>query len=77
MLIQTGQREPGYAVPTAMLNCEADPSCGRWVRHNFVGRRDCADGSRLPMYVCSRCGHKRAFGREAVPVSLGPRAATK
>ena len=54
----------------ALLNCEAEVSCGAWVKHEFAERREIVSdnepGSLLVMYRCTLCGHKRRWGVECV-----------
>lgn len=57
-----------------LLDCEAKKSCGLWVRHDYVGRRnyetrpDDKDEETVVyvnvIFKCSICGHERVFGRE-------------
>ena len=66
-----GERKP---FEPALLDCQAKPSCGRWVRHIFkevrhveVDDADAKDGKkRVPamehVYVCEKCGAERRWG---------------
>jgi len=60
MLIHNGKRRDREP---ALLECEARPSCGRWVPHVFAGLRRCGSNeSAEELYRCTRCGAERRWG---------------
>jgi hypothetical protein len=67
MLKHAGERQ---SQGPALLDCQANPSCGQWTRHVFKEARQVTvehePGRKMPaieeVYACSGCGAERRWG---------------
>jgi len=62
MLRHVGKRKEDEP---ALLQCEGEPSCGKWVEHR-LSCREVAIGNNMTrvFYRCTRCGRERVWGAE-------------